>query len=691
MGLSDRAMDRRMAEELLVVREGYTPAFRPVADGFREGKPHLRRRLRVTERILESGGNGKAARTAAFEGEEPRPVRHRPGRAALDYPEFLKASVAELEAQGACVEYTDEMTRRWGPPVLTELGVAPKGADGLRMTVPAMYVNCFARHEKFTMDALSRAVRMFDHPSEKGTVRDVKAGFLQSLLHESCWRFACFPDPRCRSRTLCFVHNHFGFSWSPLAFWKAESLDRDCYRRLGLRWQQWVDDSVKAYRSLAENILCETYVCTILKCCGVHMALKGRILAQAVFRYSGMTLNTHRRFAEVPAEKLETARCLALALSRAPWLEPRAVAGLAGKIISYGPGLRLARALARLLYQVMRLMSDWSTPFRTSPPFVALFVYLAESLPDLNRRAWDSPPITLEGHVDASETGIGAWFVCLKTKKVWRVVYEYTAGMTDLVKSGRAHSSWRESFGYFVTTRIVHEHREMRAAARNGALLLRNDNSSSVQAAETLGTRDPFMFLYALWAHLLAERSGFAVMYEWQRRSEGGMPEADALSKPEDVGDVRFNGEFLRKNVEPFFGVRCVADLMATRESAVAPIFWTRYLELGSAGTNFLRNFRVRAPFSGKNIAWIYPPFHLVADACKVVRQWRIDCLLVHPMPGAEPSPWKIELSTLPVTATMKVKVPRGSEILKKGRGVPERIEIYPKTGLLVISRIEFH
>ena len=695
--LSTTEMRVRMRTELRVLLNGFAPVFRPVECGHAEGKPRLRHRLNIVDSVLKTARNTARERAEFMARSEPSPVRTRPSASASrHFPEYAKSCVAVLESQGAVGEFTPAMASELGPAVVTELSVALNStADGLRLCVPAMFVNAFASHVPFSMGTLGDATAQFDCTTDLGSVRDVKAGFLQSLLHRSCWRFACFRDPRDRSRILHFKHSHFGFSWAPLAFWRCEELDIDCYRALGLRWVQWVDDSVRRHQSLARNIMVETLLCTMYKCMGIHMAEKGHILGRPLVRYGGMNLHLSLRLTDVPEEKLARAAAQAIRLSKSRRLAPRQVASLAGRILSFSQGLRLARSLTRLLYHIVMEANDWDTDVANSPPFAALFAYLGAHLTSLNRRTWDAPPVALEAHVDASESGIGLWFAAVGDSRTWQCVLEYDANLQQLVDSGVAHSSGRESFGYYIATQFIHATAELRELAAGGTVLLRNDNQSSVRAAEHLGARDQFLYLYSLWAHLEAEQMGFTLQLEWLRRSLGGMPLADALSKPEDRGDIGFNHAFMRTVVLPHFGVILVADLMASARTTQCTIYWSRYLELGAMGVNFLTASLDRLPPTTRGrVAWLYAPFFLLERALKRVRMQRISCLVLHPVvsrsSASRPAAWREALRLLPVVSRMRIPVPKDSSILIRGRGIPIDMDIYPKSEAYMISYVLF-
>ena len=194
--------------------DGFDVPWRPEEHGFAEGKKGMRKRGEMTRNILWRAGNRSAAVADALKCNEPQPMKTKESVAIRDdYPLFAAASVATLEAQGAALEYTKELQEELGDPVLTELNVAEANGK-LRLITPAVYVNRFSKRHPFTMGGLQHGVSMFERPTDVASIRDVKAGFLHSLLKRSCWRFACFRDPRDRKRILFFPHSHFGFDWA---------------------------------------------------------------------------------------------------------------------------------------------------------------------------------------------------------------------------------------------------------------------------------------------------------------------------------------------------------------------------------------------------------------------------------------------------------------------------------------------
>jgi hypothetical protein len=224
-----------------------------------------------------------------------------------------------------------------------------------------------------------------------------------------------------------------------------------------------------------------------------------------------------------------------------------------------------------------------------------------------------------------------------------------------------------------------------------------NDNQSAVSGATHLAARDPLLFLYSLRASIAGEELNCEFSYTWNRRSDAGMVVADELSKPVDSGNIEWQRPHLEQIVLPFFGVRIEIDAMATAENAKAARFVSRYVQLGCENVDFLTNsacLDYRA-LSNHNVAWIYPPFFLLGKVIKIIRMNEIPCLLVHPTLSSKSqmdrSEWVWALRSLPVCKTLVVQIARDStHIIRPGRGVPKKANIYPHIGSITISYIQF-
>jgi hypothetical protein len=297
----------------------------------------------------------------------------------------------------------------------------------------------------------------------------------------------------------------------------------------------------------------------------------------------------------------------------------------------------------------------------------------------------------MEVHVDASEDGIGLWFYDVQSKAQWQCVFEYPEQLKRLVRDGPAHSTAREALGYLVVVRFIEQYPQLRALAENKSVLVINDNQSAVRSAGHLAARDPFSFIYCLWAHLLAEQLGFELVFQWCRRSEGGMPEADALSKPVDIGNMGIAKAVVHE-LAASFGVTVAVDLMAAPDTAVTTRYWSRYLTLDCEAVDFLASYSEGIAMQNGEVAWIYPPFHLLNHACVAISRAKVNCLLVHPRDRSGTSQMKSKSAylLLPVQATKRIRLSPGDGKLYRGRGVPAEMDIYPKCGYLVVSHIVF-
>jgi hypothetical protein len=700
LGVVSPELGKRLKEQERVCVEGYSPQWRNPKHGAEEGRPRARQRGEMATSILRSAGMSETAIEAALSGEEPVPVATKPGRGATThFPRYAKACVAEMEAQRAVREWTPEMTARWGEPVITELNVACNENDKLRMVVPAVYVNEFSGYVKFGMHDVQSATDMFERPGDRATVRDVEAGYLQSLLNEAMWRFAGCRDPRDRNRTMHFVHNHFGFQWSALAFWEDESVFIDGCGALGVQWRQWVDDSIRRHPDLRTAVIRETMISRLQKCCGFHMANnKGNLLAALSVTYFGLQLEIEKRMTFVPAQKLEKMARLAAEQRDSTVLHPRAVARVAGKLVAAGAGLHAPKALTRLLFLILKSAEGWDRALWNAPAYAALMDLIAVTIGDMNGRNWDPRPLALEVHVDASEWGIGMWFHDLTgSKRTWECVCAYPPEIAAETRQLTFHSTAREAFGYYVVHLFIARIADLAALAHGKCVRIVNDNQSAVSSAEKTTARDPLLFLYCLRQSVEAETHGYTTRMEWCRRTEGGLPHADALSKPLEAGDIHMVRTFVMETVLPYFGVeRLCVDLMATRENTQCVTYWSRYHELEAAQTDLLASWPVLDMPAG-GVAWLYAPFYLLKEVCRIVRLKQIDCLLVHPSFTSRASRAQgigALVHALPAvkrgTFPFVEKRADGEAILARGPNCPDNVDIAPRSGKIAISHIDW-
>jgi hypothetical protein len=315
----------------------------------------------------------------------------------------------------------------------------------------------------------------------------------------------------------------------------------------------------------------------------------------------------------VPTEKLDTMEALALEQRDAAVLHPRKVAQLAGKVVSAGLGLRAPRALIRLMYLVLKSAEGWDRGVWNAPAYAALMSHIADSLRSMNGKAWDPRPVALEVHVDASESGIGMWFFDLTgSKRTWECVCAYPAEIEAEVRQVTFHSTAREAFGYYVVHLFIARIAELHEIVYGKCVKIINDNQSGVSSANRMTARDPLLFLYCLRQSVEAERHGYSVVMEWCRRSEGGMPRADGLSKPLEAGDVGLDRIFVQSKVLPHFKLESLhIDLMASRENTQCELYWSRYYELEADQVDCLRSWPSWVLPRGAT-AWLYAPLYML-------------------------------------------------------------------------------
>jgi hypothetical protein len=139
------------------------------------------------------------------------------------------------------------------------------------------------------------------------------------------------------------------------------------------------------------------------------------------------------------------------------------------------------------------------------------------------------------------------------------------------------------------------------------------------------------------------------------------------------------------------------APLLAQRAPCqLLPARKARGHELEASGTDFLhaQPERLRQPSTPGAVAWVYPPFNLLDRVVPAIRRLRLDCLLVTPTQrpsraARAPPEWRLALFSLPAKAARAVNVPRDETVLKRGRGVPDEIDI-SLTGRLEVNLIKF-
>ena len=347
-------------------------------------------------------------------------------------------------------------------------------------------------------------------------------------------------------------------------------------------------------------------------------------------------------------------------LARPGGVTPRDFARVAGLLMSFSPAMQVARLYIRAMYMTVTGRADWDRVLGSPEAALAALSFFVERVRSFNGRSWAQSRVCLSLATDASDFAGGGYQVA-HTLSDGGLRHPVVVTLTAEIAA--ASSLVRELWVLLQALKVVFE--QLGEQLGGLGILVIGDNLGAATVLEKL-------YAPSAWAHglvvqiwELALRNGTQLYFKWQRRSTEEMVIADDFSKMLDHSAW----QLLQSVVDRLFA-RCLAltgesptlDACADHENAKCALFISRELCPGSAAVDMFSN----GGLMHQHLCYINPDFSKMEDVVRVIRAYKVDCILVYP---AWNRAWRTNIAGLPpIGETMEL--PNSSDLCTPGSRV---------------------
>jgi hypothetical protein len=258
-----------------------------------------------------------------------------------------------------------------------------------------------------------------------------------------------------------------------------------------------------------------------------------------------------------------------------PTISARALAGLAGKIISASPAVLPAALFSKNLFQALKGKISWDQVFPTPKSVREVASFWLQNLDRLNGRKWWPRPVAMKTVVDASGVGFGK-YLHIGGKEIL-----FTGTFTDQQASGS--STEREVRGYAAALAVTAQ--QFPSEFKEASILIEGDNQGAIAAVNNFRSPVPEIdqILKGMFEICAEFRSD--VIGKWIPRE--CLTETDALSRQPDPSDWGLAQELFIK-VCKSLRVHPTVDLFASDAHHATEQFVSQYFTPGCMAVDAL-------------------------------------------------------------------------------------------------------
>lgn len=710
MGLQDEPVTKPQLGILRSLREGVKPQFWDIARGFDEGHRQFGKRFRAIRRELAAmPGIGEAKADAILKGKCP-PRQHFKNRPSMEaHHGYVVETVVDLLRCGAAriwAEVPEHITKGLPPEVISPLSVAIREKDGKkRLCIDIRYLNLWLKHLSVKFDSVRDLAAMVDRMQLEGATEvvvcctDMKSGYFHVPIAEDCWKYFCF---EVEGVVCCYTCLNFGFAQSPRFYCAAEGLKHEAYRKLGVSLAEYIDDSARPYRNRAESLAVERRLLQLGTLLGGYYSFgqltrgpNGEVFFSKMalwpgeeVEFLGFLLDLVRRVIAVPEAKLAyIERRIREWLAQGD-LSPRDMARFAGLLVSIQPAIPFSKGLARDALRACVGAINWDEAFMPPPALRVVMQWLLDHMRAWNGTHWYTYPAGLRIMGDYSPTGTGGVIASVSLmegdeKLVWRsapkllpieVVSNFSQEDFDAIQAG-SMSSVRGELVAALHLVIVALDEAPDTLIRGRTLAYITDGLAAIQALMRMYS--PVAEIHALVMELHAR-----VLSRGGRLEGGWVPReynvlADFLSKVKDPSAWRLCWPVAKQVWKSLLSgthyARPDIDAFADPHNKMCQVFFSRWPCPGARAVDAMLQgeimSRVDAATGRKPLVHMNPPWCMWPDVVRLIRHWRINCVLIYPeFRGAGFA----EIEALPLVRG-PLKLPRRKNLFIPGVRVPAK------------------
>ena len=529
----------------------------------------------------------------------PPPSSAKNNKSALNHPQFVSKTIAELLISGVVVE-VNQM-----PHMLNPLTVADNSADKLRLVLDLRLLNPFVEVGKMKFENIDTASQFFKRNQYLATF-DLKSGY-----HHI--------DIRTEDQTLLgFQWNNHYYTYTSLAFGLnvAGLIFTKVLRTLVKKWRAksicvvlYIDDGIlfaDTLESCLDNVI---IVREDLKASGfVVNEAKSFWLPKQEMKWLGFVFNTVENKIKIPQKKLAKVQTKIEDVLKLEFISAKELASFVGKITS------LHYALGGLVYLLTKNCQVWIS---VQPTWVKRamipneckveFLFWKRNLSEARNLPFEKtlPTFTRKVYTDASGKGGGGFIEGLEGSEM---VQSFSS--EDCLRS----STWRE-LKTVLDFLVIHQ-----KDLSNEQVLWYSDNSGVISILKK-GSMVHELQILALNVFEICSAKNISLCVAWLPRDDNEA--ADHLSKIEDHDDWQIASRiflYFQKLVGVF-----TLDPFAGTLNTKCSHFYSKWWCVGSAGVDAFC-------FTWKGyLCRVVPPPVLVGKTIKHLIHNRVNAVLVVP------------------------------------------------------------
>jgi hypothetical protein len=177
-------------------------------------------------------------------------------------------------------------------------------------------------------------------------------------------------------------------------------------KKRGIPMSSYIDDALTAAKTFCRCARQSGLLAILIGALGAFLGLpKCKLIPEQILKWLGFVIDTYEQKFKVGKAKLAK---LKVALHEAvikPSTTPRALAGLAGKIVSTSPAIMPATLFNRSLFQAMKGKVSWDQIFSNPKSVRSTAEFWLQNVDRLNGRSWCPKSVAMKVVVDASRVG----------------------------------------------------------------------------------------------------------------------------------------------------------------------------------------------------------------------------------------------------------------------------------------------
>ena len=515
-------------------------------------------------------------------------------RSALEHGDFVSSAVCDLLELGLISEVLTP------PTVINPLSVSVNSEGKPRLILDLRHVNSYIPKAKFKMEDwkvflqyLSRGGYMYKF--------DLKSGYHHIDICQPHQQFLGFQWALggAKNRYFCFTVLPFGLSSAPYLFTKIFRPLVRYWRGLGIHLVLYLDDGAGCENDFLSTQHCSDIVRSDLVRAGLVPNCDKSVWTPVQrLEWLGISWDLLSAILSIPQPRIDRLlSALSLFKDRLPFVTPRFVASIVGKIISLSPCVgNISLIMSRFLQSAVTFRDAWDTPldlsrFQFYPQCLDEIHFWLDNCSKLNcRKLFEySRPVSIIC-TDASAFACGghALFV---DKEEFELFYKAFSSMESTLDS-----NGRELLA------ILYSLKSFKSLIQGKVVKLYTD-SKNASVIASKGSTSLRLQRHALEIFQFCAVNNVSIEIEWVPRSLNEY--ADSLSRVIDFDDWSVSTDFFAY-ISSLFGPFTV-DRFACPDSAKCARFYSKFWCPGAEGVDAFS-----VDWAGEN-NWLVPPIYLIS------------------------------------------------------------------------------